>query len=264
MDQEIIQAIREDLRVAADKERVHILWAIESGSRAWGFPSPDSDYDCRFVYVRSKADYLALFPKRDVIELPMDKIFDVNGWDLQKAIRLALKGNAVIVEWLQSPFVYSGNSDFKNEFLSLCRDVVDRNSIAMHYLHISYSISKQFVDLEGQVHLKKLFYLIRPVFALLWLQQNPKEVIAPMNIHELMQDISLERGVALEIEDLLARKAVTREIGAGIASDRLISFCQKEISKAEHAFSKPVMPTQERKDKAEAFFLRMVDRFAPG
>jgi len=80
---------------------VAIPWAIESGSRAWGFPSPDSDYDCRFIFVRSASDYLSLWPKRDVIETPLDEIFDVNGWDLIKAVRLLVQGNAVVAEWLQ-------------------------------------------------------------------------------------------------------------------------------------------------------------------
>src|SRR3569832_2200251 len=79
---------------------VRILLAIESGSRAWGFPSPDSDYDCRFLYLRKTGDYLALFPQRDVIETPLDGEMDVHGWDLQKALKLLLRGNAVVIEWL--------------------------------------------------------------------------------------------------------------------------------------------------------------------
>lgn len=47
---------------------VKVLYACESGSRAWGFASPDSDYDVRFVYVRPLEDYLSLVPVRDVIE----------------------------------------------------------------------------------------------------------------------------------------------------------------------------------------------------
>jgi len=68
---------------------VRVLWAVESGSRAWGFPSPDSDYDCRFFYVRRHDDYLSPWRPRDVIETPLDDVLDVNGWDLIKAIRLA-------------------------------------------------------------------------------------------------------------------------------------------------------------------------------
>lgn len=87
---------------------MRIPWAIESGSRAWGFPSPDSDYDCRFIFVRPRDHYLALWPARDVIETPLDTTFDVNGWDLAKAVRLIAKGNATAIEWLRSSIVYAG------------------------------------------------------------------------------------------------------------------------------------------------------------
>lgn len=115
---------------------VAVLWAIESGSRAWGFPSPDSDYDCRFIFVRSVDSYLSPWPERDVIETPLDKVFDVNGWDLIKAVRLLLNGNAVIVEWLRSPIVYSGDEQFRLELLELARQVANRVLIGRHYLHV--------------------------------------------------------------------------------------------------------------------------------
>ena len=82
---------------------VRVLWAVESGSRAWGFPSPDSDYDCRFFYVRRHDDYLSPWRPRDVIETPLDGVLDVNGWDLIKAVRLAARSNATVLEWLRSP-----------------------------------------------------------------------------------------------------------------------------------------------------------------
>jgi predicted nucleotidyltransferase len=70
---------------------VHILLAIESGSRAWGFPSPDSDYDVRFVYAYGMETYLSIEPPRDVIERPIDSALDINGWDLRKALRLLVR-----------------------------------------------------------------------------------------------------------------------------------------------------------------------------
>src|ERR1700753_208647 len=86
-----------------EDHRVFLPLAIESGSRAWGFASPDSDYDCRFLYLRRRRDYLALWAPRDVIETPLDGLLDVNGWDVTKALRLIVKGNAVVIEWLRSP-----------------------------------------------------------------------------------------------------------------------------------------------------------------
>ena len=85
--------IKEQLRRIEDAENIKILLAVESGSRAWGFASPDSDYDVRFVYIRSLEDYLRLDAIRDVIELPIDDVLDINGWDLQKTLRLLHKWN---------------------------------------------------------------------------------------------------------------------------------------------------------------------------
>lgn len=66
-----------------NRENVRILLAVESGSRAWGFASRDSDYDVRFIYVRPKEDYLRLEKTKDVIELPIEGELDINGWDLE-------------------------------------------------------------------------------------------------------------------------------------------------------------------------------------
>ena len=113
MDAAVVGEIDNRLESIRVDENVNIPWAIESGSRAWGFPSPDSDYDCRFVYVRPLADTLRLFPKRDVIEMPITPVFDVGGWELGKALKLLLKGNAVIIEWLMSPIIYDGDPVFR-------------------------------------------------------------------------------------------------------------------------------------------------------
>ena len=119
-----------DSTASSPEERVAIPLAIESGSRAWGFPSPDIGYDCRFVYVRPTKDYLSPWSLRDVIETPLEGELDVSGWDLGKALKLMLKGNAVIVELLQSPITYRGDAEFRDEFLALCRHCADRVKIA--------------------------------------------------------------------------------------------------------------------------------------
>ena len=101
MKEQIIARLRE----LEEKENIKILLAVESGSRAWGFESPDSDYDVRFIYVRNKDDYLCLEEPRDVIELPIEGDLDINGWDLRKALRLLYKCNPTLSEWLKSPIV---------------------------------------------------------------------------------------------------------------------------------------------------------------
>src|ERR1700761_9452058 len=121
MDAEKVALIDAMLDRIADEHRVFLPLAIESGSRAWGFSSPDSDYDCRFVFVRRAVDHITPWTARDVIELPLEGDLDANGWDLRKALRLLLKGNAVIVEWLRSPVIYRGQAWFRDAFLEFAQ-----------------------------------------------------------------------------------------------------------------------------------------------
>jgi len=91
---------------------VRVLYACESGSRGWGFASPDSDYDVRFIYVHSLSWYLKVSAQRDVIEVPISDELDINGWELRKSLGLLKKGNATLIEWLDSPVVYRADADF--------------------------------------------------------------------------------------------------------------------------------------------------------
>ena len=111
--------IQEQIRRIEESENIKILLAVESGSRAWGFASPDSDYDVRFVYIRRPEDYLRLDAVRDVIELPIDDVLDINGWDLQKTLRLLYKSNPILFEWFSSPIVYQ-----ETEFADKLRDLM--------------------------------------------------------------------------------------------------------------------------------------------
>ncbi len=125
-DPSTVAAIEGRLRLIEAQHKVRIVWAVESGSRAWGFPSPDSDYDCRFVFVRPLADYLSIEQRRDVIEVPIEEGLDINGWDLFKMARLLLKGNAVAIEWLTSPIIYRGLVAFRDEWCCEAERFVDR------------------------------------------------------------------------------------------------------------------------------------------
>src|SRR5262245_5799767 len=178
-DPAVVSAIDARLR-SIGEQHACVLLAVESGSRAWGFPSPDSDYDCRFIYVRRRDAYLALFQPRDVIELPPDPVFDVNGWDLAKALRLLLKGNAVVIEWLTSPFVYAGDAGFRDQALALARQVARPAAIAWHYLHLGERQRRTYFADARAVPIKKLFYALRPAVALRWLRLNPGAAVAPM------------------------------------------------------------------------------------
>lgn len=159
--------IKEQLRRIEDAENIKILLAVESGSRAWGFASPDSDYDVRFVYIRSLEDYLRLDAIRDVIELPIDDVLDINGWDLQKTLRLLHKSNPTLFEWFSSPIVYK-KTEFSDKFCDLMTHYFSSKKTLYHYVSMAEGNYREY--LKGDlVKAKKYFYVLRPVLACQWI-----------------------------------------------------------------------------------------------
>ncbi|MBW8860581.1 MAG: nucleotidyltransferase domain-containing protein [Caulobacter sp.] len=221
----MLAAIRQD-------DGVHIPLAIESGSRAWGFPSPDSDYDCRFIYVRPARQHLTVWPRRDVIERPISDELDVNGWDLAKALRLALKGNAVVIEWLQSPIAYCVDPVFRDDLLAFAERFTDRTRLASHYLHLARrQVARHLVEPQN-VALKKIFYALRPAAALRWLRLHPDRTLPPMHFPTLMGQGDLSSEVRDLVDDLMAQKAVSREMGTGLMPAPILAFVQEELDRA--------------------------------
>jgi predicted nucleotidyltransferase len=262
LSSEAVARIDATLESIRRERSITIPWAIESGSRAWGFPSPDSDYDCRFIYVRRVEQYLSLWPYRDVIETPLDRELDVNGWDLGKALKLVLKGNAVIIEWLRSPIVYQGDLGFRDEFLALAGRFTDRSLIARHYLHLGQRIRRAHLADEDAVPIKKLFYALRPAAALRWLRQHPDEAIAPMNFPTLMAECELPSELADVVSELLLRKAQTRELGTSPLPAPIASFIASELDHAQEELEgRFVQLPDAAKAEADAFFRRTVERF---
>ena len=159
--------IKEQLRRIEDAENIKILLAVESGSRALGFASPDSDYDVRFVYIRSLEDYLRLDAIRDVIELPIDDVLDINGWDLQKTLRLLHKSNPTLFEWFSSPIVYK-KTEFSDKFCDLMTHYFSSKKTLYHYVSMAEGNYREY--LKGDlVKAKKYFYVLRPVLACQWI-----------------------------------------------------------------------------------------------
>lgn len=252
-----------DRRLAAIRTEfdVHIPLAIESGSRAWGFPSPDSDFDCRFVYVRSVAAHLTPWPVRDVIETPLIDEIDLNGWDLSKALGLVLRGNAVILEWLESPICYGGATWFREELRQFARRAAERNLVARHYLHLGRNQWRRTVESGDETPLKRTFYCVRPAAALRWLRQHPSEAVAPMHFPTLMAQCAPPEGLASLLNDLIARKAVTRELGTWPIPREVAEFVNGEFEMAETVFIESASDTPSRrrlKDEAADFYQRMV------
>lgn len=241
---------------------VRIAFAIESGSRAWGFPSPDSDYDCRFLYVRSRNDCLSLFPKRDVIEFPIIGDIDAGGWDLRKALLLALKGNAVLVEWVTSPIAYEEEPGFRDRLKSLLDDIMVPRKVALHYVGLLHRHAPS--DGFANSKLKKLLYSVRPAIALQWMRQRDFGALPPMNMMECLEGCEVPDEQRQAILDLVALKRVTREMGEGpvpmpigaLIQDALAEFggLSKSFGRIETARDKAM------KDLADTFYIKEIDQ----
>ena len=161
------EKIQEQLRRIEEAENIKILLAVESGSRAWGFASPDSDYDVRFIYIRRLEDYLRLDAIRDVIELPINDVLDINGWNLQKTLRLLHKSNPTLFEWFSSPIVYQ-KTEFADKFRDLMMHYFSSKKTLYHYVSMAEGNYREY--LKGDlVRAKKYFYVLRPVLACQWI-----------------------------------------------------------------------------------------------
>ena len=190
-----------------ERENISILLAVESGSRAWGFASPDSDYDVRFIYVRPRNEYLRLEKTRDVIECPIDSVLDINGWDLDKTLRLLRNSNPTLFEWFSSPIVYRETS-FSKEFREVMQEYFSPKRGLSHYLSMACSNYREY--LKGDtVKAKKYFYVLRPVLACRWILD--KRTPPPMLFSELM-DAELDAEIRPEVERLLDLKMNAPEI----------------------------------------------------
>lgn len=195
--------ILEKLHQLEIRQDIRILYACESGSRAWGFASPDSDFDVRFIYARKMGDYLSITDSRDVVELPVNEVLDISGWDLRKALQLFLKSNAPLYEWLQSPIVYMEDGEFLNGMKELMPTYFSLKAAANHYL--SMTVNTVSKDLQGgDVKLKRYFYALRPALACLWIVE--KEALPPMEF-ALLRSLISGSDIEEDIDELLKVKA---------------------------------------------------------
>jgi predicted nucleotidyltransferase len=176
------QEILERLEKLEQEHGVSILYACESGSRAWGFASTDSDYDVRFIYARPASAYLSLIEKKDVIGLPVNEVLDIGGWDLRKALQLFFKSNAPLYEWLQSPVVYRSGTSLWEELKTLMPQFFSPRAACHHYLSMAHNTFTADLQ-ETEVRLKKYFYALRPLLAMLWILE--KEEVPPMEFPKL-------------------------------------------------------------------------------
>jgi predicted nucleotidyltransferase len=206
MRKEILSGLE---RIAHERD-VKVLFACESGSRAWGTESDDSDYDVRFIYVSSIHDYVSLTESRDVIEIMDEELnIDYVGWDLRKALNLLRKGNPSIIEWVRSPIRYVDVDGFAWNLEALGLDEVNLRSLAFHYMGLLHKQYKAYWTKE-EIPFKKYFYAIRPILAIEFIVTYRD--IPPINFGELVQSSNMPEEILPEFRELRRMKPITTEI----------------------------------------------------
>lgn len=207
------------------KHGVKILFAVESGSRAWGFESKDSDYDVRFVYVRPKRWYLKVFEGKDTIDIPVDEVLDLNGWDIKKVLQLMYKSNPPLVEWLTSPVVYRDALNVRELLLEPARQFFSPIGMTYHYVNLARN---SMATADGQkIRTKKLFYALRPLFACMWIEHHG--TLPPMNFLELKAGVEIDEILWSEIEQIMAEKKFSTEADWIQPSPNLLDWISSKI-----------------------------------
>ena len=231
MREQILSALGE----IENEHNVSILFACESGSRAWGFASQDSDYDVRFIYKHPRDWYLSIDQGRDVIERQLPGDLDVSGWELRKALGLYRKSNPPLLEWLRSPIIY-----FKDDlFLDAMRAVPWNPSVGFedewgfspksclkHYYSMARGNTRNYFDAD-EVPLKKYLYVLRPILACQWIEQRLS--LPPVEFGILVKAMVTDELLRSMISDLLKRKASGVELGKGPKIEYIHEFVEREM-----------------------------------
>ena len=227
------------LATLADLERRHdvsVLFACESGSRGWGFASPDSDYDVRFVYVHRLPWYLGVDAGRDVIEQPISGELDVSGWDLRKALQLLRDSNPTLLEWLRSPIVYREEAAWASRLRTLAEQGFSQVRGYHHYVSMARKNLREHLYGET-VRYKKYLYVLRPLLAARWIREG--RGVPPMRFADLVAATSLETALVAEIDALLEVKMRAGESATSPRRTGIHDFIERELLVAEaHSFAK--------------------------
>lgn len=209
---------------------IRILYAVESGSRGWGFASKDSDYDARFIYVHPTEWYLSIEEGKDFIEHPINNLLDINGWELRKALKLFKKSNPPLLEWLSSPIIYIEKYSTVQKMRELTDMFFAPIPSLYHYLHIAKNKFEE-VKSTDQVKIKKYFYILRPILACMWIEKN--NAMPPMEFDKLLREHSFNPELQNEIERLLTKKISGDEVDISLKNPVIMEFLKTKIEHYE-------------------------------
>jgi predicted nucleotidyltransferase len=256
MRKTIIQHIKQ---LEAEKD-IKVLLACETGSRAWGFPSPDSDYDIRMIYVHRQDWYLSIRDKKDSIEyMSEDRLIDISGWELRKSLQLLQKSNAALLERIQSPIIYVQDEAFVQEFLALSQQQYSRIRTIHHYLSMTKKIYEELKSNESY-KLKRFFYVLRAALVCKWILE--KEVLPPIDFRVVYQNLDLEPALVQRIAALIDFKKTVDESYRHQGETPLLELIQTCIHQSEAA--KQLLPsgTGQLEELADLFrkYIKKYDR----
>lgn len=224
------EKIKKYLTEIEQERNIKILWACETGSRAWGFPSTDSDYDIRIIYVHNTDWYLNLTEEKDSIELMLENNdIDISGWELKKSLNLLRKSNAAMLERIQSPIVYKKDDEFINELRTISQSFYSKIATIHHYLSMAKS---GLVDLESDDYkLKKFFYTLRSATVCKWIIE--KDTPPPIEFSKVYNNLSLDQSLIDDIEELIKLKSAVTESYFHKGEQQLVDFIKLCIDESE-------------------------------
>lgn len=214
------------IREIEEKEHIRVLHAVESGSRAWGFASPDSDYDVRFIYVRDKEFYLSLRDHKDFIDWELNEVLDINGWDLKKVLQHFHKSNATLFEWSNSPVVYYTTEEWKQLYQKAACKYFSCKSALYHYYGTANKNYYGYLT-EEMVKYKKYFYVLRPILACRWIEE--KKCPPPVLFDELFNTV-LEDDMKAAVEDLLSKKVKMSEADKAPRIEKINQYIEEKLA----------------------------------
>lgn len=224
--------------------RVKVLYACETGSRAWGFPSPDSDYDVRMIYMHEPDWYLSLSDKKDTIEFMSDDgELDITGWDIKKCLKLMWKSNGALLERLQSPVVYKEEKNV----IALLKPFADNCFAPIAAMHHYLGMAKNsFSEIEGndEIKLKKLFYALRAALACKWILE--KGTVPPIVFMKMVNELSFDERLKDKMVTLIELKSGKTEAYIHAAEKDLNNFISTTLTVADEAFDR--LPGRKEKD----------------
>ena len=218
--------ILEKIKEIEETEHVRVLHVVESGSRAWGFASPDSDYDVRFIYVRDRNFYLSLEDNKDFIDWELNEVLDINGWDLKKALQHFHKSNATLFEWSNSPVVYYTTDEWKQLYEGVASRYFACKASMYHYYGTANKNYHEYLT-EDLVKYKKYFYVLRPILACKWIEE--RKCPPPVLFDELINAV-LEDSMKPVVEDLIAKKVKMLESDKAPKIEMLNRYIEEKLA----------------------------------